>query len=50
MTKFVVTARLGVELVDSVIVYADNAYDAIISGVDRLQCSYSDVVSVVMIP
>ena len=50
MTKFVITARLGVEFVDSVMIYADNAYDAIISGVDRLKCSYSDVVSVVMIP
>lgn len=49
MVKFVVTARLGSELVDCVMVYADNAYDALLSGVERLQCSYSDIISVVMV-
>ena len=50
MTKFVVTARLGSELFDSVMIYADDAYDAIVSGAEKLQCNYSDIVSVVMIP
>lgn len=47
--KFVVTARLGAELVDCAMVWADNAYDALISGVNQLNCSYSDVISVVMV-
>lgn len=49
MVKFVVTARLGSELVDCVMVYADDAYNALLLGVDRLQCSYSDIISVVMV-
>lgn len=50
MNKFIVTAKLGEDYFDLVVVNEFNAYNAVVEGSRRLKCSYADFVSVILIP